>query len=44
MFEEVCNVVLEDHHLIGLHILSKKTLGDSKKTRKRYMLQDLIYG
>jgi hypothetical protein len=24
--------------------VSKKTLKDSKKTRKRYMMQELIYG
>jgi hypothetical protein len=44
LFEEACNTVLDDYHLSGLHLLSKKTLKESKKSRKKYRMQDLIYG
>jgi hypothetical protein len=44
MFEEVCSTILDEHHLTGLHLLSKKTLKDSRKMRKKYTLRDFIYG
>jgi hypothetical protein len=30
--------------MIGLHLLSKRTLKESKRMRKKHMMKDLVYG
>lgn len=42
-FEEVGNIVLEDHHLKGLFMLPKKKINEVKRSRRKFLLQQLIY-
>jgi hypothetical protein len=43
LFEQVSNIVLEDYHLRGLHMVPKPDIKEARKNRKRYLLQSIIY-
>lgn len=36
-------IILEEHHLKGINLLSKPTIQDIKIARKRFQLQSIIY-
>lgn len=41
--EQTTRIILEEHHLVGLHLYPKKTISEIKENRKQYLLQGLMY-
>lgn len=42
-FEQAFSILLEEHHIRGLHLVPKPMIQNSKKSRKRYLMQNVIY-
>ena len=41
--EQISKIILDDHHLVGLHLFPKKNITEIKENRRKYLLQGIMY-